>query len=341
MGMSVAKPPPLGFMWPTRDPFLFCVPHADRYPAANEKLGPNASLAGREIGMDFEIKDGWRMYHGETVPGFPAHPHRGFETVTVVQQGFVDHADSRSAAGRYGGGDVQWMTAGRGLQHSEMFPLLSEDKENTLELFQIWLNLPAKDKMTEPAFKMLWSEDIPELREADAAGKETRVILYAGELGGLTPPAPAPDSWAADPDNHVAIWNIILPPGGEWTLPADVSGLNRRLYFYRGRGLRVDDTAMPEYHAVDLRSDAATALSNSGDEEARLLVLQGRPIGEPVARHGPFVMNRPEEIQQAFLDYQKPQFGGWPWQDPGPVHGGEFKRFARYADGREESRPVD
>ncbi len=128
---------PLGFQWPTSDPFLFCVHHEDHYPKGNGKFGPDASLAGRDMGQDFAGKDGWRMYHGDDVPGFPGHPHRGFETVTVVQRGIVDHADSLGAAGRYGDGDVQWMTAGAGVQHSEMFPLLHEDKENPMELFQI------------------------------------------------------------------------------------------------------------------------------------------------------------------------------------------------------------
>ena len=121
---------PLGFNWPTIDPFLFCVHHLDNYPAGNDQLGPAASLAGRNLGQDFTTKDGWRMYHGEIIPGFPAHPHRGFETVTVVLNGFVDHSDSHGAAGRYGNGDVQWMTAGAGLQHSEMFPLLSQKDGN-------------------------------------------------------------------------------------------------------------------------------------------------------------------------------------------------------------------
>ena len=137
----------LGFQWETSDPFLFCVHHEDKYPRGNSVCGPNSSLEGRHIGQDFILKDGWRMYHGDTVPGFPGHPHRGFETITVVKEGMVDHADSLGAAGRYGNGDVQWMTAGKGVQHSEMFPLLSQDKENPMELFQIWLNLPKKSKM--------------------------------------------------------------------------------------------------------------------------------------------------------------------------------------------------
>ena len=133
----------LGAQWPTIDPFLFCAHHDDAYPAGNEQMGPAASLEGRDLGMDFAGRDGWRMYHGREVPGFPPHPHRGFETVTYVRKGFIDHADSLGAAARFGRGDVQWLTAGGGIQHSEMFPLLEREDPNPLELFQIWLNLPA------------------------------------------------------------------------------------------------------------------------------------------------------------------------------------------------------
>ena len=146
---------PLGFQWQTLDPFLFCVHHEDFFPKGNDSLGPALSLAGRNIGQDFVTKDGWRMYHGEKVPGFPGHPHRGFETITVVRKGLVDHADSAGGLGRYGNGDVQWMTAGKGLLHSEMFPLLNRDSENPMELFQIWLNLPKKSKMVDPCYVMV------------------------------------------------------------------------------------------------------------------------------------------------------------------------------------------
>ena len=128
---------PLGFPWETRDPFLFCVHHLDTYPKANANLGPDAPLDGRYIGHDFVVKDAWLMYHGSKVPGFPSHPHRGFETITIVQKGLIDHSDSMGAAARFGNGDVQWMTAGKGVQHSEMFPLLSREGDNPLELFQI------------------------------------------------------------------------------------------------------------------------------------------------------------------------------------------------------------
>jgi len=128
---SVLRTGPLGPPpWETRDPFLFCVHHVDRYPAGNDAQGPATSLAGRALGQDFEGQDGWRMYHGRTVPGFPQHPHRGFETVTVVRHGLVDHSDSMGAAARYGAGDVQWLTAGGGIQHAEMFPLVERARDN-------------------------------------------------------------------------------------------------------------------------------------------------------------------------------------------------------------------
>ncbi|KAK3271466.1 hypothetical protein CYMTET_20186 [Cymbomonas tetramitiformis] len=206
--MALLKVSPLGFPWKTEDPFLFCVYHDDSYPAAQKNMGPSrAALAGRRLGSDFGHPSGWSMYHGEEIPGFPKHPHRGFETVTIARHGLVDHCDSLGCAGRFGGGDVQWMTAGKGISHSEMFPLLDMQSPNRLELFQVstrtplqhpsgnldedivvgpgaadvsaaqpsrcaplqvWLNLPSADKMAEPHFAMLWAEDIPLQKVADA-----------------------------------------------------------------------------------------------------------------------------------------------------------------------------
>ena len=324
---------PLSFPWETADPFLFCVHHEDFYPKGEEDFGPApALLAGRNIGNDFVLKDGFRMYHGSRIPGFPSHPHRGFETITVVRKGRVDHADSLGAAGRYGGGDVQWMTAGSGIQHSEMFPLLFKDKENTLELFQIWLNLPAANKMVAAHFKMLWSENIPEYVSEDGL---TRVTVNAGAIGDIRAIAPPPNSWAAKAENNVAIWTITMQAGAAWTLPAGVQGLNRTLYYFKGSGLNVAGAAIPAYHGLDMHSDKAVLLKN-GEEPAELLLLQGKPIGEPVAQYGPFVMNTQSEIRQAYSDYQKTQFGGWPWPNNEPTHGSETGRFARHARGKEE-----
>jgi redox-sensitive bicupin YhaK (pirin superfamily) len=321
---------PLGFQWQTQDPFLFCVHHDDAYPAGNDDLGPAASLADREIGQDFAGKDGWRMYHGERVPGFPGHPHRGFETVTIVRRGLIDHSDSLGAAARFGGGDVQWLTAGKGIVHSEMFPLVERAAPNPLELFQIWLNLPRADKMVEPHFSMLWDASIP---RHVAPGVEVTVV--AGAFGEVVPPTPPPHSWASRSEADVAIWSIRLAPGATWALPPARAGTNRTLYWFRGRGVTVGGRTLTKHAGVALRPDVATPLV-AGDDAVELLVLQGRPIGEPVVQHGPFVMNSRAEIQQAFADYQRTQFGGWPWPDEAPVHGRDEGRFARHADGRVE-----
>ncbi len=325
---------PLGFTWETGNPFLFCVHHKDGYPEGNEQLGPAVSLEGRNLGQDFTPKDGWRMYHGKTVPGFPAHPHRGFETITVVLEGFVDHSDSHGAAGRYGHGDVQWMTAGAGLQHAEMFPLLQPDESNPLELFQIWLNLPKERKFCRPHYKMLWAEDIPVYSAKDDNEKLTDVIIIAGQIGGTQAPDPAPDSWAADPANEVGIWLIRMEAGAEWTIPAGSPEIHRSLYFYRGAECKIGGLDVEPYHSVELLPEEPVIVE-SGKEEVYLLLLQGKPINEPVVQHGPFVMNSPGEIKQAFLDYRETQFGGWPWERHDNVHARERGRFAKFSDGTE------
>jgi redox-sensitive bicupin YhaK (pirin superfamily) len=326
---------PLGIPWETADPFLFCMYHNDAYPAGNNNLGPAASLSGRNIGQDFEGKDGWRMYHGDVVPGFPQHPHRGFETVTIMRHGFIDHSDSLGATARFGPGDVQWLTAGKGIVHSEMFPLLRADGPNPLELFQIWLNLPGADKFVEPHFGMLWDQTIPRITVRDAEGRATDIVVVAGHLGNVAAPSPPPKSWAARRDTDVAIWTVKMPPDARFTLPAAPRTLSRSLYFFRGNKLRVAEQPVPRNSRVVLRPETEVTLHN-GTEEGEFLLLQGRPINEPVVQYGPFVMNSRSEIQQAFEDYRRTGFGGWPWSSDGPVLPRSVGRYARHADGREE-----
>jgi redox-sensitive bicupin YhaK (pirin superfamily) len=324
------------------DPFLFCVYHDDKYPAGNGSMAPNASLAGRQIGQDFAGKDGWNMYHGQTVPGFPSHPHRGFETVTIVRKGLIDHSDSLGATARFGGGDTQWLTAGGGIVHSEMFPLLDDSKPNPLELFQIWLNLPAKSKMVPAHFTMLWNEKIARHIATDVNGKTTEIAVIAGSLmdkvnaKALPPP---PDSWASNPVSDLAILTLKLAPGARWTLPKAASlEAKRQLYYFKGSKVTLAEQAV-SHAAVELRGDVDVEIFNGGNELAEFLLLQARPIGEPVAQYGPFVMNTQTEIRQAVTDYQRTQFGGWPWKDSAPVHGRNPARFAKHPSGKEE-RPI-
>jgi redox-sensitive bicupin YhaK (pirin superfamily) len=274
------------------------------------------------------------MYHGKKVPGFPGHPHRGFETITVVRKGMVDHADSMGAAGRYGDGDVQWMTAGGGVQHAEMFPLLSQENENPLELFQIWLNLPAKDKLVPPHFKMLWREDIP-IYNAKSKKGNVAVEVIAGSLNGLKAVTPPPNSWAADPKNGVAIYNIKMDANTSFQLPKVADGIKTTIYNYVGNQVVVSGTTVPKYHRASLVAGHKHTIVN-GDYESRILVLQGKPIDETVIQYGPFVMNSKQEIQEAFDDFHRTKFGGWPWPKYDQVHNRYAGRFAQHADGTRE-----
>jgi redox-sensitive bicupin YhaK (pirin superfamily) len=333
---AVLETAALGFPWQTIDPFLFCVHHDDAYPAGNENFGPQASLAGRNLGNDFIVKDGFRMYHGHVVPGFPQHPHRGFETVTIARRGYIDHSDSLGAAARFGRGDAQWLTAGGGIVHSEMFPLLDKGAPNPVELFQIWLNLPGEDKLAPPHFAMLWEREIPRHHFQDAVGRSIEVTTFAGALEGKQPPPPPPKSWAARPDTDVAIWTLKLEAGAAWTLPkAQHPEAIRALYFFVGPSVKIDDRTLTTHSVAVVRSDVEITLE-AGPGACELLLLQGRPIGEPVAQHGPFVMNTREEIQQAFADYQRTRFGGWPWPADDPVHDRDAGRFAKHIDGHIE-----
>jgi redox-sensitive bicupin YhaK (pirin superfamily) len=332
---------PLGFPWQTADPFLFCVHHGDAYPSGNEQLGPAVSLAGRALGQDFEGQDGWRMYHGHVVPGFPQHPHRGFETITIVRRGYIDHSDSLGATARFGPGDVQWLTAGAGIVHSEMFPLVHRDRPNQLELFQIWLNLPRSHKLVAPRFVMLWDRDVPRHISVDEAGRRTEVTVIAGRIGDDHAPTPPPDSWAARPDTDVAIWSIRMAPHAQFLLPkAEDPRTRRTLYFFAGSSLRVAGESLSSLGAIALHSQLHAPLE-AGETGCELLLLQGRPIEEPVVQYGPFVMNSRAEIEQAVHDYRRTGFGGWPWPSDDPVHARQAGRFARHPDGRVEQIETD
>lgn len=351
---SVLKSLPLGHLWPTLDPFLFCAHHHDSYPQGAENYGPVGSLVGRELGADFSGQDGWSMYHGQSVAGFPAHPHRGFETVTIVRSGWIDHADSLGAAARYGAGDVQWLTAGSGMMHSEMFPLLNTHSRNPLELFQVWLNLPAQNKMVPPHFTMFWNEAVPHHTFMDENRLSTSVRLIAGKLpirpdiktqhdsnslvAALEPP---PHSWAAQIEADIAILCISMAPGARWVLPGALGeGTRRMLYYFDGMSVEIDGHTFDQRVALELQANTATDLVNTGGTSAELLLLQGRPLNEPVAQHGPFVMNTNAEVAQAVADFRRTQFGGWPWPDSAPVHGPEQRRFVRHPGRGTEETPT-
>lgn len=334
---------PLSFPFQTQDPFLFCAYHKDNFPGGNPT---DMTAPVRGNGADFNWSKPYRMYHGDDVPGFPSHPHRGFETITCTTSGaelsfgdvapedrtlgVIDHSDSLGNGARYGQGDLQWMTAGRGIEHCEMLPLKQiAPVTNHIKIFQVWLNLPRKSKMAKPNFAMHWAEDIRVHADPDNGAK---VTVWAGEFHDAKGLAPPPDSWAANPENDVNVWFITLQPrGGKLRLPAAKTGaaVTRSLYFTEGpkAGVSVAGVAARVKFDFTLDPTLPVTLVNNGDTVAEFLVLQGKPIGEPVAKHGPFVMNTRAEIQQAFMDYQETRFGGWPWETHTHVHPREKGRF--------------
>lgn len=320
------------------DPFITRMYHIDYYPKGNKDMEiPSSYLKGRNIGSDFDHSKDWKLYHGTNIPGFPVHPHRGFETITIVLQGFVDHFDSLGAKGRYSSGDVQWMTAGSGIQHSELFPLLNENKTNNLEFFQVWLNLPSKDKFVDPYYNMLWSEDIPQVVEEDADGNKTIIDIIAGSYKNKKSLDSNPHSWAKDNSHNINIWTIKLEPGARFILPKISDTLNRTLHYYKGECIYIDGSNIKGGSSIKLVGDENIEIVNK-EKESYLLLLEGEPINEPMVSYGPFVMNTMDEIKQAHVDYNTTKFGGWPWDRKDPVNPKDSGRFAKYIDETIEKR---
>lgn len=230
---------------------------------------------------------------GDYVAGFPDHPHRGFETVTYMIAGRMRHRDSEGHEGLLENGGVQWMTAGRGVIHSEM----PEQEEGVMEGFQLWLNLPAKDKMCAPWYRDFGAAELPRfITEAGVA-----VTVIAGEShgvgGAVTREATAP-----------LYLDIHLPPGArfEQAVPA---GHNAFVYVYRGEAA-VAGTAVQSQRMAILANDASAdgVVIEAGAEAAKILLIAGQPLNEPIAQYGPFVMNTQEELHTAMIDYREGRF---------------------------------
>jgi redox-sensitive bicupin YhaK (pirin superfamily) len=226
--------------------------------------------------------------------GFPDHPHRGFETVTYMLAGSMRHQDRAGNQGELVAGSVQWMTAGRGIIHSEM----PQQKDGLMWGFQLWVNLPAKDKMIPPRYQDIAPEKIPEVMLA--SGVRARVI--AGVAGGVHGPV---EGIATRP----LYLDVRMEPRAQASL-ALIAGDNAFAYVYQGRVLLGADVAAQEIAAGRLAvlSDGARLSAATGTAEGRFLLLAAHPLGEPVARYGPFVMNTREQIAQALEDYQRGAF---------------------------------
>ena len=227
------------------------------------------------------------------IAGFPDHPHRGFDTVTYMLAGRMRHEDNQGNTGLLGPGAVQWMTAGRGLVHSE-FP---EQEAGLMWGFQLWVNLPARDKMTAPRYQDIQGDKIPEV----PVGAGVRVRVIAGEIGGVVGPVSAVATQPVYFDLHLEARASHSP-----VLPQEH---NAFVYVYQGDARIGAAGTQIERGELALSSLGATLPITAGDEGARLILVAGRPLKEPVARYGPFVMNTEAEIHQAFADYRAGKLG--------------------------------
>jgi len=254
--------------------------------------------------------------------GFPPHPHRGFETVTYAIEGGFEHGDSKGNKGTYGDGDVQWMTAGSGVLHSEMF-LTDAKKASSFNGFQIWLNLPSRLKMSEPAYEMLWNKDIPkfELSEgqepkpfasSDAFGDPVNSKVEKGSVTVKVISGRVNDAKAkVEKSTPVVYLHAIMKPNSKWLqeIPKEHHAL---LYVLEGKvmvGPKDKQKTLERLQYCMLNEDGDLLNLETADSKADFLVLSGKPFKEPVAHQGPFVMNTREELMQAMVDYQMGKFG--------------------------------
>jgi len=229
---------------------------------------------------------------GDYLAGFPSHPHRGFETLTYMLDGHMRHEDVFGHRGDLGPGDAQWMTAGRGIIHSEM----PQQTEGRMRGFQLWINLPAREKMKPAAYRDIPAREIPTVPLA--GGGEVRVIAGTFEQAGAATAGPV-GGLSTEP----MYFDVRLPAGSVASLVTP-SGHNAFLYVYEGAATVGEDQRPLPLRAAGLLTPGDSVRIAAGEDGVRLLFFAGRPIGEPVVQYGPFVMNRPEEIMQAIADYQ-------------------------------------
>ncbi|KAA0945541.1 MULTISPECIES: pirin family protein [unclassified Pseudomonas] len=228
--------------------------------------------------------------------GVGQHPHRGFETVTIVYKGEVEHRDSTGAGGKIGPGDVQWMTAAKGILHEEFHSEAFARSGGALEMVQLWVNLPAKDKMADAGYQTILDGDIPSLPLADGAGS---LRLIAGEFAGAQGPART--------FTPIDVWDVRLNAGKVVTLDLH-AGRNTALVVLKGT-VQVNGSELVREGQLALFERDGDQISLESNNDAMVLLLSGEPIDEPIVGHGPFVMNTEQEIHQAFADFQSGQFG--------------------------------
>ena len=314
--------------WDVEDPFMFVSHHTDDYPQGNAQMAPPLrQISGRNLGRDYQVRFGFRMYNGKVVPGFPKHAHWGYETLTLPMLGWIDHFDSTGSNGRYGFGDVQWVSAPAMFQHSEMYPLVNQDSRNPNDITQIFVNLPLEEKnIEEPSVNTVWKENIPIVK-----GEKSRTMVICGEYGGKSIYSPSTHTWARK-ENSVRILRTDLEAGGSFVLDPAPEDVNRNVYLLNGKGVTILGEPVKEYCKVKIDPTKEVEIKTS-DVPAVVWVLEGKPIGQKMASFGPITLSTEQEVRESLNVLRRTEFESWPWDLVDKANPVDSGRFLRRADG--------
>ena len=312
--------------WDTEDPFTFVSHHEDDYPEGNaQQAPPLQQIAGRNLGRDYRKIMGFRMYNGKVVPGFPMHAHWGYETVTLPQIGYVDHFDNLGIKGRFGFGDVQWVSAPGFYEHCEMYPLVRKDARNPNDITQIMINIPLEEKDGECSVSTVWRDDVPVV-ESDGC----RVQVVCGTFGGRHMESPNGCSWAKG--DRVRILRMEFQPGGRVTIDPFTADGNRNLYFVSGGDARVMGAEVGWNLRMKIDPTAEVDIEN-GDEVSVMWMLEGVPIGERMVPFGPIIARDDREVREKLQHIRENEFKEWPWDIIDKTNPAECGSFIEYPDG--------
>lgn len=324
----------LGMHWDTEDPFIFVSHHEDDYPPGNRQQAPPLrEISGRNLGRDYQLKLGFRMYHGKVVPGFPMHTHWGYETLTVPEIGYIDHFDTERIEGRFGFGDVQWVSASSKYEHCEMYPLADQENRNPNDITQIMINLPLEMKNRGNQVTTVWKNDVP-----TAHGDGWDAEVFCGDFGSASSESPNEISYAKRA-NGVRIVRITMSPRSKVTIDAAAEGATRNLYFISGKDAKVLGEAVEYYNRLKLSNTEEIDIVN-GEERSVFWLLEGRPIGQRMASFGPVTLEDLKEVRKGLDEIRRNEFLEWPWDVIDKAQPLGTQRFIRYPDGT-EIRPDD
>lgn len=319
--------------WDTEDPFMFASHHFDDYPRGNRQQAPPLEeIKKRSLGHDYRPQYGYRMYGGKVAPGFPLHTHWGYETITICTEGYVDHFDSLGNQGRFGYGDVQWITASSRYGHCEMYPLAFADRDNHHRVTQIMIHIPNEKKNKGVEINNVWAENVPCIRKDGCV-----IHVYAGTYEGMTGVVPNKDSWAADQSHHVRIVSFEVDPGVKITLDPTVPSAGRNVYITDSGATVAGKDYIPQTR-LKIKPDAEVEITN-GDKKSEIWLLEGDPIGQKMCSFGPVVLATDKEVREANAVVRKEEIKDWPWNYVNKTQPVATDRFIRYADGRED-RPT-